>query len=128
MHASVCVGHLTFLHVYLTSKLGHKSLRLAVPGQSKSLCSCVFHLCQGQKQVLEEEDRSKCFVTPSLFTLSSSSLRCEPSEQFWSPKGYGRKGTAMIRCMKWLLCKKSLNKPELQPGECATGRNESIKL
>lgn len=29
----------------------------------------------------------------------------------------------MIRCMKLFLCKKLLNKPELQPGECLTERS-----
>lgn len=46
-----------------------RSLRLTVPGQSKSLCSCaLFHLCHSPRQSFKEEDRSKSFVTPSLFT------------------------------------------------------------
>lgn len=88
-----------------------KSLRLTVPGQSKSLCSRVlFHLCHSPKQSLKEEDVSKGFVTPSLFTWSSSSLICEACKWFWSPEGYSRKGTMMIRCVELLLCEKSLNK------------------
>lgn len=66
----------------------HRSLRLAVPGQSKSLCSCVlFHLCHSLRQSLKKEDRSKSSFTPSLFTWSSSSLNSEPCGWFWSPEG-----------------------------------------
>lgn len=128
VHAPVCVGHVTFLHVYLTSKLGHRSLRLTVPGQSKSLCSCVLlHLCHSPRQSLKEEDRSKSFVSPSLFTWSSSSLNCEPRGWFWSPEGFSRKGTTMIR---WWNCfcvrNTKINKPELQPGECLPGRKVCV--
>lgn len=78
----------------------HGSLRLTVLGQSKSLCSCaLFHLCHSLRQSLKKEDRSKSFVTPSLFIWSSSSLRknSEPCGWLWSPEGLGRKGTMMIR-------------------------------
>lgn len=89
----------------------HKSLRLTVPGQSKSLCGCVlFHLCHSLKQSLKEEGRSKGFFTSSLFTWSSSSLNCGACGWFWSPEGYGRNGTMMTRCMELLLYEKSLSK------------------
>lgn len=45
----------------------------------------------------------------------------------WSPKGCGRKGAAMIRCLKFLPCKKARNKPEVF-SQRVTGRKLSIKL
>lgn len=74
----------------------HRILRLTVPGQSKSLCSCVlFHLCHSLRQSLKEEDRSKSFVDIFSFDWFSSSLNCEPYGWFWSPEGFGGKGTMM---------------------------------
>lgn len=88
----------------------HRSLRLTVPGQSKSLCSCVlFHLCHSLRQSQERgQEYEFCFI----FSLH---LILQQPEQWalwvvlvsW---GTGQKGHHDDQMMELLLCEKSLNK------------------